>query len=432
MIQGKNIICFASGWNYHPTSKHHVMRQLASGDNHVIWVNWHASRCPRPGVADLRSILNKLCEIRRGPTSVSESITVLTPPQLPLPGSQLARRMSTGWVRSAIQRVLNRLPQRPVQLWSFAPDVSDLVGAFNEELVLYYCVDAFGEFPGYNRELIEQRERDLLEVSDVVITTSPPLYRARRTQHPNVHFVQHGVDHARLARAVHESEPIPDDLRDLPRPIYGFVGMIGEWVDLPLVADLASRHPHASIVMVGPESVDRGPCADQINVHWLGSRDHASLPQYLRHFDVGLIPFHHVPLTHNANPIKLYEYLAAGVPVVSTSMPAIDAMPGSVWLADDALAMAHCCEQATHVNAPAQRRARSDAMIEHSWSARIEQISSIVSESLHDKQLAAQPHGGAAHRQAATRVAPSVISAAGPESPEGITAQEEVVAGDVP
>ncbi len=385
MIAGRNIICFASGWHYHPTSKHHVMRQLAAG-NHIIWVNWHASRCPRPGLADLRSMLARLGEIRRGPTEVSDSMTVLTPPQLPLPGSSLARRMNVGWVQSAIQRVLTRLPQRPVQIWSFAPDVADLVGCFNEELVLYYCVDAFGQFPGYNPRLIECRERELLERSDVVITTSPPLYQSHRTTHPNVHFVQHGVDHAHLARAVHEDLPVPPELRDLPRPIYGFVGMIGEWVDLSLVADLAERHPHASIVLIGPETAGRGECGQSINVRWPGPRDHELLPQYLRHFDVGLIPFRHVPLTHNANPIKLYEYLAAGVPTVSTTLPAIEAARGSVWLADDGLAMAQACEEAVQANHPRQRLARSNSMLPHSWTSRLEQISGIVHETIEAKR----------------------------------------------
>ena len=139
--------------------------------------------------------------------------------------------------------------------------------------------------------------------------------------HPNVHLVEHGVDHEQLSRAVNEELPIPLELASLPRPIFGFVGVVGEWVDLDLLAALARGRPDASIVIIGPVLVPHGPCADLPNVHWLGARDHGSLPGYLRLFDVGLIPFKHVPLTHNANPIKLYEYLAAGVPVVSTACP---------------------------------------------------------------------------------------------------------------
>lgn len=377
MIQGKTIICFASGWDYHPTSKHHVMRLLAE-HNQVIWVNWHASRRPRVHLPDLWSVISKLAQIRRGPRQVSDSFTVLTPGQLPLPGSNLARKLNAMMVRRAIHRVLEKLPPQPVQIWSFAPDVAEMAGAFSEELVLYYCVDAFGEFPGYDRELIERRERELIARSDLVVTTSRPLYDAKRKLHPEVHLVQHGVDHELLSRGLNESLPCPEDLARLPRPIMGFVGMIGEWVDLDLVAALARTRPDASLVMIGPELTNRGPCAGLPNVHFLGSRDHKLLPAYLHHFDVGLIPFRHVPLTHNANPIKLYEYVAAGLPVVSTPLPAVDAVDDAVWLAEDVNQWATACARAARRNDPEARRHRSERMRAESWPARLDQIGAII------------------------------------------------------
>jgi glycosyltransferase involved in cell wall biosynthesis len=377
VISGKNIICFASGWDFHPTSKHHIMRRLAK-HNHVIWVNWHASRRPRVHLYDLRTIWTKIQQIGQGAHRVAENMTVVTPFQLPMPGSGLARRFNTYSVRRAIDRVLETLPTRPVQLWSFAPDVGDLVGCFDEEMALYYCVDAFGEFPGYDRALIEKRERDLLSRTDVVITTSGPLYENKRLLHPNVHLVEHGVDYERLSRGVSEDLPIPLELATLPRPIIGYVGVVGEWVDLELLGSLARGRPEASIVVIGPVLVPHGACANLPNVHWLGERDHASLPGYLRLFDVGLIPFKHVPLTRSANPIKLYEYLAAGVPVVSTGLPSVRPIPKAVWIADDAVRTMRCCEDAVAHNSVAERRQRSLLMRAESWEARLDRIAGIV------------------------------------------------------
>lgn len=390
MITGKTIICFASGWDYHPTSKHHIMRRLAE-HNDVIWVNWHASRRPSIGMTDLKAIAAKLGQIRRGPRQVAGRLTVLTPCQLPLPGINAARQLNARMVRRAIQRVLRHLPSRPVQIWSFAPDVAELVGSFGEELVVYYCVDAFGEFPGYDRAMIDRRERELLDRSGLVLTTSEPLFEAKRALHPNVHMVQHGVDHAHLSRSLHENLPVPTDLRHLPRPLYGFVGVIGNWLDTDIVAGLAKAHPQASIVMIGPEMTPRGACAGLPNVHWLGGRNHAELPAYLRQFDVGLIPFRRVPLTHNANPIKLYEYLSAGVPVVSTSLPAVQKMPESVWLADDISEWAVCCARAARHNSVADRRKRSLRMREESWEARLAQIGALVDETLRSAGSQAPP-----------------------------------------
>lgn len=377
MISGRNIICFASGWDFHPTSKHHVMRRLARC-NQVIWVNWHASRRPKAHRADLRAICSKLRQIGRGPRRVADGITVVTPLQVPMPGSEPARRFNTFSVRRAIEGVLETLPDRPVQLWSFAPDVGDFVGRFNEEIAVYYCVDAFGEFPGYDRVLIEQRERELMARCDVVITTSGPLYEDRRRLHPNVHLVTHGVDYERLSRAATEDLPVPPELADLPRPILGYVGVVAEWVDLDLLAALARGWPEASVVIVGPSLVPPGPCADLPNVHWLGERDHERLPEYLRCFDIGLIPFRHVPLTRNANPIKLHEYLAAGVPVVSTALPSVCPVPDAVWIADDAAQTLCCCRAALTRNTAADRRRRSQSVKDQSWDARLERISEII------------------------------------------------------
>jgi glycosyltransferase involved in cell wall biosynthesis len=377
LISGKNIICFASGWDFHPTSKHHVMRRLAR-HNKIIWVNWHSSRRPRVHPSDLRTMWNKVCQIGKGAQRVDDNITVVTPFQIPMPGSRVARRFNTLSVRRAVERVLEGLPPRPTQLWSFAPDVGDLVGRFNEELALYYCVDAFGEFPGYDKALIERCERELLARTDVVIATSGPLYESKKQLHPNVHLVEHGVDYERLSHAVNEELPIPLELASLPRPIIGYVGVVGEWVDLDLLAALARSRPKASIVVIGPVLVPQGPCAGLPNVHWLGERDHSSLPGYLRLFDVGLIPFKHVPLTRNANPIKLYEYLAAGVPVVSTGLPSVRPVTGSVWIADDAVRTMRCCEDALTRNTATDRHRRSQLMKSESWEARLERISEII------------------------------------------------------
>jgi len=281
-----------------------------------------------------------------------------------------------------VRAILDRLPPRPVQLWSFAPDVADFARYFGEEAVVYYCVDAFGEFRGYNRELIERRERELLRRSDVVITTSEPLFESKRVHHPNVHLVEHGVDHRHLARALDEQTPIPADVARWPRPVFGFVGVVGDWVDVPLVAELARRRPDASVVIIGPRSATFGTAGLPRNLHWLGPREHRLLPGYLKAFDVGLIPFRQVPLTHNANPIKLYEYLAAGVPVVSTSLPAVRPLAGSVWLADDAAATAAACDEALRHNSPAARSDRSRLMIAHSWTRRLEEISEIVTAAI--------------------------------------------------
>jgi glycosyltransferase involved in cell wall biosynthesis len=381
VITERNIVCFASGWDYHPTSKHHIMRTLANHGNHVIWVNWHASRRPGAQVSDLRAISDKIRQIRKGAQQVSDQITVLTPFQIPLPESQIARLLNRTFTCAAIRHVLRRLPSQPLQLWSFAPDVGNVVSRFDAERIVYYCVDAFGEFPGYDRDLIEQRERELIKQSDVIITTSEPLCESKKQLHDNVHLMMHGVDYKRLSAVLEEQPDIPADLSRLKRPVIGYVGVVGDWVDLKLVADLARQMPEASIAMIGPVYCSTDACRGIKNIHWLGERQHADVPAYLNAFDAALIPFKHVALTRNANPIKLYEYLAAGVPVVSTALPSVPAMDDAVWLADDVDTTVAACKDAITKNTLGQRRQRSELMKPVSWEAKIEAISQIVTDS---------------------------------------------------
>ncbi|MFO0973293.1 MAG: glycosyltransferase family 1 protein, partial [Phycisphaerae bacterium] len=126
MITGRTIICLASAWDYDPTSKHHVMRVLSQHDNEIVWVNYHASRRPRASAADLRTIARKLAGAARRPQQVVPHITVVTPLVLPLPGSAAAAAINRALVVRQVRRVLRGLPDRPVQLWSFAPDAAAL------------------------------------------------------------------------------------------------------------------------------------------------------------------------------------------------------------------------------------------------------------------------------------------------------------------
>src|SRR5262249_4565517 len=124
----RTIICLANNYFFDPTSKHHVMRELAKA-NHVLWINWHASRRPSLNRRDLGSILDKLRQFGRGLVKVQDRLWVLTPLVLPLPSSALARRINRWLVGFQTRRVLRRLPPRR-QVWSFTPDIVSLLGSF--------------------------------------------------------------------------------------------------------------------------------------------------------------------------------------------------------------------------------------------------------------------------------------------------------------
>ena len=150
MLEGHTILCFASGYDAPPTSKHHVMHLLAE-HNTVLWVNYHASRAPTASGSDLRYMAKKLGQVFAGLKTPRPNLHVLTPLVIPLPSSPGARRLNRTLLVSQIRRALRKVGSGPVQLWSFTPDVPYLLGKFGEEKIVYYCVDDHASFTGYNR-----------------------------------------------------------------------------------------------------------------------------------------------------------------------------------------------------------------------------------------------------------------------------------------
>ena len=373
-IQGRTILCFASGYDAPPTSKHHVMHLLAER-NTVLWVNYHASRTPSASASDLRYMARKLGQVLGGLRKVRENLHVLTPLVIPLPGKAWARRLNRWLLIRRVRRALRQVGRGPVQVWSFTPDISYLLGHFGEEKVVYYCVDDHASFSGYDAEQVRRDEEDLCRRADLVVTTSRALQEAKAPLNPNTILVPHGVDYEHFAKAATNNLPVPEDIKDIPHPILGFFGLIRDWVDLDLLAEVARLRPDWHIVLIGDadSTVDLAPYRSAANMHFLGHRPYAYLPAYCRGFDVGLIPFKINELTRAVNPIKLKEYLAAGLPVVSTPLPEVRLYGHLVELAEDAQAFAAAVEACLAQGAEA-RSGRSRAMASETWPEKVNLI----------------------------------------------------------
>lgn len=381
MIHDRTILCFASNWFYDPTSKHHVMKLLAER-NHVVWVNYHASRRPNVSVADAGAIVGKLRQVIQGPRRVHENMTVVTPLVVPLPGSRAVTALNRRLLVRQIRSVLRTLPKRPVQLWSFAPDVDYLVGQFDEEAVVYYCVDAFGEFTGYDRDAVAEAEARLCRKADLVITTAESLKIQKQSLNENTVLVTHGVDCRHFAKAADDTTEIPGDVDSIPRPILGFWGLIQDWIDVELLAEIARRRSDWSIVLIGEAATDMSRLGGLANVHVLGRRPYASLPGYAKAFDVGLIPFRRNPLTEAVNPIKLREYLSAGLPVVGTPLPEVRRYERWVRLAETPGEWILKIEESLRNHRPADGDSRRFAMQAETWSAKVAEIESQLASAL--------------------------------------------------
>jgi len=371
-IAGRTILCFASGYDAPPTSKHHVMRLLAER-NVVLWVNYHASRTPSASSSDLLYMARKLAQVAGGLRKVRPNFYVLTPLVVPLPASPAARRLNRALLIGQLRAALDRVGDGPVQVWSFTPDVAYALGHFAVERAVYYCVDDHASFSGYDREQVLRDEAELCRRSDLVVTTSMALQRAKQPLARRSVLVPHGVDYGHFARATANGLAEPADLAGIPRPRLGFFGLIRDWVDLDLLAEVARRRPDWHVVLLGDSTIDLSPYRPVANLHFLGRKPYGQLPAYCRHFDVGLIPFRVNELTLAVNPIKLREYLAAGLPVVSSPLPEVRLYEDLIEIADSPEAWVAAIERAL-ADGPARRQERCDAMAAETWPAKLETI----------------------------------------------------------
>jgi GT2 family glycosyltransferase/glycosyltransferase involved in cell wall biosynthesis len=261
-----------------------------------------------------------------------------------------------------------------VQLPFWGPLATRLRERFGWKLV-YDCLDRHSGFSS-NAPAMLAEEDALIRDSDLVTTTARALHEELRIRNPDCIVVPNAADFTHFSAFAGDR---PLWLRKLPRPIIGYFGAIAEWFDTALVADLARLRPLWSFVLVGGTSTaDLRPLRGLPNVYLPGEQPYGVLPAYLHSFDVCLIPFRRLPLTDSTNPVKFYEYLSAGKPVVSVSLPELlpYAPDRLVYLADDPQSFVDRIERALAEDSPDLVDRRKRFAVQHTWNVRFEQLDS--------------------------------------------------------
>jgi glycosyltransferase involved in cell wall biosynthesis len=196
------------------------------------------------------------------------------------------------------------------------------------------------------------------------------LLRSKAPYNPRTFLIRHGVDYEHFSQALDAATVVPREVADLPRPVLGYFGLLSQdWVDIDLLEGVARHFAQGSLVLLGRVAMDLGRLQRLPNVHILGHKPYTTLPSYCKGFDVGLVPFPISEVTLNANPLKVREYLAAGLPVVSTPIPEVEAV-GACHLAGDVAGFVGEVEKA--IAEPTSRADRSASMRCERWEARVE------------------------------------------------------------
>jgi glycosyltransferase involved in cell wall biosynthesis len=384
-LAGRDIICVGfADWDTELwTNQQHLMSRLAR-DNRVLFVESLGLRAPTLAGRDLARIARR---VRRGvaPPRAADGLHVLSPLVVPLHRFAAVRALNRRLLPWLVRRATRRLGFRDPLLWAYVPQAEVLLDALRPSLVVYHCVDDIAAQAGVDGASFRAAEERFAARADLVLASAPALAARLRTISPHVIDAPNVADTATFAQAL-EPGPIDAALDALPHPRIVFTGaIVTTKLDLPLLAALARARPQWSFALVGP--VGPGdPHADvslleaEPNIHLLGPRTYAELPAVLRGADAGIIPYARNQLTASIFPMKVYEYLAAGLPVVATPLPAIAGV-AEIATAPDAEAFAQRLDAALADDDPPRRAARSRAAARHSWDARLEQIADAVAMS---------------------------------------------------
>ena len=397
MLRGRDVVCISSiDWDFIWQGHQQIMSTLAAHGNRVLFIENTGVRSPRlRDLPRLKHRVTRWWRSTKGFRQERDGLYVFSPLIVPLPYSRVARWLNRALLMRALRRWMRTERfSRPI-VWTFLPTplARDLLYLLEPGLSVYYCIDDLASSSPQARKIGPHEERLLRQVDLVFVTSEKLRQRASRFAE-RVHLFPFAVDFGKFEAARTGGTPLPADLKDLPRPIVGYVGGVHQWVDQALIAEAARLMPEASFVLVGPIQTDVTELRASRNVHLLGGRPHDEIPSYVKGFDVAIVPYRLSEYTAHVYPTKLNEYLAMGVPVVATDLPEIrrfNAEHGdAVAVAGGSVEFVRAMRAEIGKTSPDEVERRIDVARENSWDSRIARMSLLIEERLFAKREAGE------------------------------------------
>jgi len=368
-------------------SRHHIMSRLAT-QNTVLFAS---------APFYVREVFEKTD--RDGLSRISESFYSYVPPKW-LPYNYRFSRLNdaVAYLRSRhLQRTLKKLGMQTPVLYIWHPSMLDLVGRFNESLIVYHVYDEYASFTEQTDgevDLIKRQETELLQKADIVFAASEEILERKRATNQNTYLVRNAVDYDLFSRAVDPDMTVPEDLKSISRPIIGCVATQTAYMDLKLIRDVFTIRSDWSFVFVGVELKSKETANDELlalqkmpNVHFIGRRKIAEIPGYLKGFDVCAIPWllNDVTLV-SSSPLKLYEYFAAGKPIVCKPLPLLAHLKDTLYFATTSDEWITAIEKALQSNSHNEIEKRQALARENTWDQRTEFIALKIAGELAARQ----------------------------------------------
>ena len=392
-----DVLCISSiDWDFIWQGHQEIMSTLAAEGHRVLFLENTGVRAPK--VRDLPRVRQRIRNWWRGTKGFREerpNLFVYSPLVFPFPYSRVARSANRFLLMRSLRRWMRATGfHRPIA-WTFLPTplALDLLRELEPQLTIYYCIDDLASSSLAARRIVPSEQR-LFKEADLVFVTSEALRKRAAQFSSRVHLFPFGVSFDRFDEVRAGHEPPPADLARLPRPVVGYVGGLHQWLDQELVAATASRLPDVSFALIGPVQTDVSALERCPNVSLFGQRPHPELPAYVKHFDVGIVPYRLTDYTANVYPTKLNEYLVMGIPVVATDLPEIRRFNVDhgdiVSVAKDADGFASAVRAAL-TRAPAPEIARRvEVAHANSWQSRLAAMKRLIDDGIERRSASSQ------------------------------------------
>ena len=322
----------------------------------------------------------RIFKFTNSPKEIKKNIFVATPP-LVFPGqtmSKIINRINKLFMIYQINKLLKKLNIKNYYLWVYPPDSIDLIDRLKYEKLIFDCVDDWSRFSGLvSKQTMEKYMNDLFRRADLVVVTHEELRRKANMCTDRVALIPNGVEANHFDLSKIEDGDIPEEMKRIIGPKIGFIGSVAKWIDYDLLHYIAVNRPEWSIIMIGPVSnrIKIDKIRQQKNIYLLGRKAYNDLPKYIKAFDVCINPFVVDELSDSVDPLKMYEYLATGKPIVSVKMPAVNRFKGLIDVAKDKKEFVKCIEKKILNSSQENLQAkRIQIANEHSWQKRYEQL----------------------------------------------------------